>query len=448
LKGSIKLKSTTKALIAAAVAVIFSVGLIVWQVKASRAGTINLSAEDLTAIAEDQGPGLQAQLANDPKKRKDFADDVKRLFALSEEARAAGIGNDPKVKNQLELARAIVIGQAYIKQQQKEHPGQPPLSDIQQGEIDAYLKEPGREEQFNDFLKLLKEKSGPMQGEIKDEQKAELKKQWAQVFIAQKKATALGLDKDRHVQLQIMLQEAQQLAREYAEKNLAKQVKATDAELDAYMAKHPKLDAAQAKQKAEGILQRVRAGEDFAKLAKENSDDGSKDEGGDLGWFGHGQMVKPFEDAAFALKPGDVSGVVESQFGFHIIKVDDRRTQNGPDGKPEEQVKARHILIAKNDPQANPSASPNDDREKARAVVEQEKEKKILEEIAAKSNVKVADDFKVSPPAMPNMPFAHPPMGDPGAGSPDGAGGADVPASKDAAKPPPPAPKKDAPKKQ
>jgi parvulin-like peptidyl-prolyl isomerase len=241
-----------------------------------------------------------------------------------------------------------------------------------------------------------------------------------------------------------MLQEAQQLAREYAEKNLTKQVKATDAELDAYLAKHPKLDAAQAKQKAEDVLKQVKAGGDFAKLAKENSDDGSKDQGGDLGWFGHGQMVKPFEEAAFALQPGQTSEVVESQFGFHIIRVDDRRTQNGPDGKPEEQVHARHILIMKTDPQANPQGA-QDDREKARAAVEQEKEKKILDEIAARSNVHVAEEFPVSKPEMPAMPF-----GPHGAGGPSGAGDADVPEEMpptEAPKPAAPAPKKSTGKK-
>lgn len=81
-----------------------------------------------------------------------------------------------------------------------------------------------------------------------------------------------------------------------------------------------------AKQKAEDLLQQIRAGADFAELAKENSDDpGSAEKGGDLGWVERGLMVPPFEDAAFALDKGSVSDVVKTDFGYHIIQVTDIR---------------------------------------------------------------------------------------------------------------------------
>ena len=78
---------------------------------------------------------------------------------------------------------------------------------------------------------------------------------------------------------------------------------------------------------AEDLRQQAESGEDFAAMAEQYSEDtASARQGGDLGWFERGRMVKPFEDAAFALQPGEVSEVVQSPFGLHIIKVEERET--------------------------------------------------------------------------------------------------------------------------
>ncbi|MCL2458717.1 MAG: SurA N-terminal domain-containing protein [Desulfobulbus sp.] len=77
------------------------------------------------------------------------------------------------------------------------------------------------------------------------------------------------------------------------------------------------------KAQAEKVLARIRAGEDFAKLAGQFSEDATKGQGGDLGFFARGQMVQPFEESVFALKKGGVSDLVETPFGFHIIKLEE-----------------------------------------------------------------------------------------------------------------------------
>ncbi|WP_051235912.1 peptidylprolyl isomerase [Paenibacillus pinihumi] len=82
---------------------------------------------------------------------------------------------------------------------------------------------------------------------------------------------------------------------------------------------------------AEDILKELKQGADFATLAKEKSTDpGSKENGGDLNFFGRGQMVPEFEEAAFALKKGELSGIVKTMHGFHIIKLTDRKEAETP----------------------------------------------------------------------------------------------------------------------
>jgi peptidyl-prolyl cis-trans isomerase D len=96
-------------------------------------------------------------------------------------------------------------------------------------------------------------------------------------------------------------------------------------------------DAA-AKAKAQSILDKLHNGGDFAKLAKENSDDpGSKSQGGELGWIKHGVTVPEFDKAAFALQPGQISGLVRTKFGYHIIQTEEKQPAHT---RPLDEVKA------------------------------------------------------------------------------------------------------------
>jgi peptidyl-prolyl cis-trans isomerase D len=96
------------------------------------------------------------------------------------------------------------------------------------------------------------------------------------------------------------------------------------------------------KQKALSVLQQARTGADFSELAKKNTEDPSgKENGGDLGYFSTGQMVKPFEDAAFRLKKDEISDLVRTAFGYHIIKVEDVK-----EAKTKSLEEARNQIVA------------------------------------------------------------------------------------------------------
>lgn len=97
---------------------------------------------------------------------------------------------------------------------------------------------------------------------------------------------------------------------------------------------------AEARKKIDAILAELKKGGDFAKIAQEKSEGPSGPKGGDLGYFGKGQMVKPFEEAVYKLKVGEVSDVVKTQFGFHVIKlVDIKKAGATPLSEVEESIK-------------------------------------------------------------------------------------------------------------
>lgn len=179
------------------------------------------------------------------------------------------------------------------------------------------------------------------------QQKVVLLKRMLEVRIISDIAKREGFDKRPDVKEQLEYTVNDQITRDYLSKGVAANIVVSDDDIEQYYiankdkfstsdsvrARHILIGVSsgasdeekkKTKDKVRNILERIKRGEDFAKIAAEVSEDpGSKERGGDLGYFARGRMVRPFEDAAFALKPGQISDVVETQFGYHIIKVED-----------------------------------------------------------------------------------------------------------------------------
>ncbi len=195
-----------------------------------------------------------------------------------------------------------------------------------------------------------------------------MKLQWGEMKVRAEQARKAGIDKDPALQLQMKFQRANRLANAYSA-FLEKKLKPTPEELKKYLEEHPEADLAKIKAKADDLLKRVKAGESFEALAKQNSEDGTRDLGGDLGWYAKGKWGDPeFEKATFALKKGETSEVLKTKFGYHIVRLDDRRIVEKkpsptppsqpvsappppPSPSPEpagpvEEVRARHIFLS------------------------------------------------------------------------------------------------------
>ena len=157
----------------------------------------------------------------------------------------------------------------------------------------------------------------------------------------------------------------------------------------------PKADAA-AKAKAQGVLDQLHHGGDFADLARKNSDDpGSKDQGGELGWIKHGVTVPEFDQAAFSLQPGQTSGLVRTKFGYHIIQTEEKQTAHT---RPLDEVKPQiqSLLTRQRESQQEQAF--------AQALASEAQKNGLAATAAAHHLQVVTTDFLSQASVIPNLP--------------------------------------------
>ncbi len=398
-----KTSMPTKAVAAVLLLAFVGAAFIFIQRSSSKPVSYNLSKHDMEVIFQEMlPPQQQAQMASSPDDKKKLLDEVRKLLSVAAYAESEGYAQRPEVQQQLALQTDLGLNEAYRKKY--------PDVQVKDEEINAYYQSHPNE--FDTFLQSNPQFQQRAQGPQRDQ----FKKQYGEFKVVADRARQEKLDQDEAARLEMLIKRADVLNNAYLgdlEKNADKLV--SDAEIEQYYNQHqgefeevrarhilistqppppapgakpgeqPKaLSKEEARKKAEEVLAKARKGEDFAALAKQYSDDpGSKDKGGEY-TFSKGQMVPEFETAAFALQPGQISDLVETQFGYHIIKLEERKGGAGPSDQ-----KVRQQIIGK---------------------LKKDKIDAKIDEITKNSKVTVPDDFDttVKQSDQPAIPPNHP----------------------------------------
>ncbi|MBA3631555.1 MAG: peptidylprolyl isomerase [Acidobacteria bacterium] len=416
------MSAMAKGLAVIAVILAIGAGLVFWKMKVGTHGeSLNrVTAEDMQIILKDANPMQLKALAESPEQKKKISENIAQLLAVASQARKDGLADEPIVKQELENIRAVVTASIYDQEINKDKGPMPQFGYISEDQVKEFWNDTSHEAEFQKFIdsKLtLARESGkfPKDKELTEEELKQAKDDFAKIMIyaeeAKEKGRDLGEDFNREVELQVKLQQAQFLAGRYAQKVLADKVKVTDEDVAKYIAEHPEYDTKEKKAKAEQILSRAKAGEDFAKLANEFSQDpGNKSPSGELqgGIYKDvpkGQMMPAFEQAALALESGQIAdNLVETPYGYHIIKLEKKGEGKDANGQPTQTYDVRHILITTTvkDP-TNPMGREIPVTESVKAKLAEEKQKQVLDEIVANNPVEVAEDFTVPQPSQEDL---------------------------------------------
>jgi parvulin-like peptidyl-prolyl isomerase len=395
------MKTPTK-VIAAVVLLAFIGGILLFvQSNSSSSKTVKLSRHDMEIVFQEMlSPQAQQMIASSPEEKKKLVEEVKKILAVAQVAEREGYDKKPEIERQIAFQTDMSLNQAYRKKN--------PEMKVGEDQVNAYYQ--AHPNEFDTFIqsdpRLAQQAQGPRREEIK--------KQFGEFKVVADLARKERLDQDDATRLQMLIDRSQILRNAYLselDKNADKLV--SDADIEQYYNEHKDefdevrvrhiligtqaapggdpskvLSKDEARKKAQSVLDRARKGEDFVKLVEENSDDpGSKSKGGEYEFGRKSGMVPAFEDASFNLKPGEISDLIETEFGFHIIKLEERRA-----GQPSDQ-KTRQKITEK---------------------IKQDKIEAHINDIARESSVEVPEDFDATPKPVeaPPMTSVGPPHSD------------------------------------
>lgn len=313
-----------------------------------------LDVKDVIVMVEDLPDMQKRTLAQSVTARKQLIDQFKKAYTLALGAEAEKLDKTDGFKKRRALSEDQVLASEFSRSNLD--------FNLSNEELTRYADQ--NKAQFEVDYAVITD-SADQKGT--DEQKDLLKLQWADMKIRAAKGREAGLLKNPRVTAKLKFTLANVLANLYTEL-LEQRNKLTPEEKQKYITEHPEADIEKLRERAQGLLDRLKKGEPFEKIADESNDDGTRGRGGDLDWFPKGRMDAEFEKVAFSLEKGQTTPeLIKTSFGFHIIRVDDKRplkpaapaapaakpaagtptpTPSPTPGAPEFEVRARHIFVS------------------------------------------------------------------------------------------------------
>ncbi len=393
---------------------IIGIGLLIWKERVFKAHFLSkyslptkITEEDLQILYKGENPRFIKKLSESESARRKTLENIKQTLAFAQQAIKEGL-LDEEAKETFEEIKLVVTAQSYDMEKNKDKGPMPPFGFIEEEEVKKFYDNPLNQRLFDEFLNKALERARKQGIIAKDAEPSEeeierAKSDFAKVRIYaeefEDRKAELSEDFKRRVELRVKLQQASYLARRYSIDVLPKKLAVTDTEIEEYLKENPELDKRAEKRKiAEEVLARVQAGEDCAELARQFSEDpGSKDKGGLYQNIRKGSFIPEFEEVALSLQPGQIAPrVVESKYGYHIIKLERLDYIANRDGSETQIYDVRHILLSTNIKSPdNPLVDNVPLKDFVKEKLSIEKQRKVLEEIMTNNSIEIPEDFAV-----------------------------------------------------
>lgn len=395
-------------------------GFGVWKFQAQRVKALKLESEILRGLSEPEvvmllqnqqlaEPGKTYSVVQTVETRKAFLQGLREYLALAAKARLEGLADEPNIARLLEYKTDALLFALYQNKLDNEKGS---FFELSKEQIEAFLSDPANAARYDADSNLIREiqrkvakdtgnpMSAPSAGD--GEAKAKNREAWAKAKIISGMAKAdTEFMNQPAVRLRMKVAEAGVLATNYLNKFWSDEIKPTDGEIAEYVAAHPEFDPKLKRELAQKVLERVKAGEDFAALAKEFSEDRmTKSKGGLYESVEPGFLWNEVQQTVLTLENGRIADrLVETKDGWHVVQLVNKTFKKDASGKDVPIVNVRHILLQKKFEDPNGSKVPDvpppflTTREIAETAVKTKKRRDFVDRIIAEQKISLPEDF-------------------------------------------------------